>query len=403
MWAASSQKAARNAFGAAFSFGTARRARLAEAAWSRGDIEGARELWQSLAEDEPNNPDWVLKLSQAASANAELELAERILVDAHNRGVSNPEMESAITHYQRWRRRSNTAIDDAIAIVSDPKASPFKVFYSAVYLSSEGLLEPARTGLNRLLDNRRLAHSARAQLAALDVLEKTDANERPNMPGWLSPARSSAVVRAPGSDTVVIAFAPVGGLFGVPINVVHAMLPRGVNAIYLYDSKHLNHMTGTDRFGPGYQSMISGLRGMVAEMGARKVITLGPSSAGFTAIYAGLDLEADGVVAFSPPTNATLANMEKDGRFPQIRLRTSRETPEAMIDLRPRLENRTACSRIGIYYGDDQPQDRMHAEHLAGVRGVTLNPISGLGTHDSVSELVLRGQTDALERFVRGG
>jgi hypothetical protein len=391
----------RDGLGAAFSFGPAHSARLAEEAWSRGDMRAARKLWQSLADEEPYNPIWSLRLSRIASACGDHELAEKILLDAQDRGATNEELEMGVVHYQRWRRRSNTAVEDAIATVSDTDASPFKVFFSSVYLSSEGFLEPAREGLNRLVDNRRLGHSARAQLAALDILEKTDPRHRASIPGWLSPARNSAVVRAPGSDTVVVAFAPPGGLFGVPVNVLHAMLPADVNAIYLYDSRQLYHLAGTDRFGPGYQTMIAGLREMIADMGATNVITLGPSAAGFTAISAGMDLNAQGVIAFSPTTNTTLSNMEKDGRFPHIRLRTHELIPEMHRDLRPELENRQSCSRIEIYYGDDHPQDRMHAEHLAGVRGINLHPVSGLGTHDSVSELILRGHLDRLNRFIR--
>jgi hypothetical protein len=387
---------------AAFSSGVARRAWLADRVWLRGDMEGARKLWQSLSDEEPYNPRWALKLSLVARESGDTPLAEQILLDARDRGANSEELQSGIVHYQRWNRQSNAAVDDAIAVVSDPEASPFRVFFSSVYLSSEGLIAPAREGLNRLRDHRRLGRSARAQLAALEILESTDPRQRANIPGWLSPARNSAVVRAPGSDTLVIAFAPPGGLFGVPVNVLHAMLPDNVNAIYLYDSRQLNHLTGTDRFGPGYQTMLKGLRGMIDEMGATNVITMGPSAAGFTALQAGLDLKAQGIVAFSPPTNTTQANMEvKDGRYLHILYRSLREHPEFAKDLRPVLENRDSCPQIDIYYGEDQPQDRMHAEHVAGVRGIDLHPVSGYGDHDSVSEMVLRGKINLLSRFVR--
>lgn len=395
------RKSIEDGLNAAFSTGIARRAWLADKAWARGDMEAARKLWQSLSDDEPYNPRWSVQLSRVARESGDHDLAEQILLDARERGASSEELESGIVYLQRWNRRANAAVDDAIATVANPEASPFGVFFASVYLSSEGLLEPARAGLRRLTDHRRLGHGARAQLAALDVLEKTDARRRPNIPGWLSPARNSAVVRAPGSDTVVIGFAPPGGLFGVPVNVLHALLPPDVNAIYLYDSKQLNHLAGTDRFGPGYGAMITGLREMIDDMGATNVITVGASASGFTALCAGLDLGAQGVIAFSPPTNTIQSNMEKDGRFPHILQRSLREIPEFSKDLRPELESRMSCDRIEIYYGDDHPQDRMHAEHVAGVRGVNLFPVQGLGRHDSVSELVLRGKLDLLERFNR--
>lgn len=393
-------KSAARTLRTALSTGAARKARMAQAAWDRGDADLARTIWKRLEDAEPHSPIWPQKLSMVAGAAADHEAAEKILLAARARGASDDELDQSLIHFGRWRRLSNTAIDEALGIVAAPDASALKVFYAAVYLSSENLLEPARQGLRRLTGNRRLGHSARGQLAALDMLERMDPKARPTIPGWLSPARNAVIVREPASVTAVVAFAPPGGLFGVTVNALHAMLaPAGVNAIYLYDSRQLFHLGGSDRFGPGYGAMISGVRALLSDMGIRKVITVGASATGYTAIRAGLDLEAQGIVAFSPVTSMTVADMEIDGRMPHMKLRLLQHVPDLMKDLRPDVERRTHCARIELYYSGANMQDRTHAERLAHAPGVVLKKVPALESHDCVSELVVRGTTNILKAF----
>jgi len=381
--------------------GDALRAYRAQLWWESGDGARAEAAWRRLAQRSPANPDWPLWLSNAARTRGEFAAAERILVEARERGAGGPALEMTIEHYGRWLRRSNIAPAEAEALVNDPEAPPYRLLHASIFLSTEGRLDLARRGLARVADHPRHGRQARTELAALDSIER--AGLQLSLPGTLSPARPHVLVRQRGPDTLVVVFMPPAGGFGATANAIQAMLgAKPPNALYLYDSKALYHLAGTDRFGPGYSAMVEGLRRLAAELGVRRVVTLGPSAAGFTAIRAGIDIGADSVVAAGAVTSMTAEAMHADGRMPGTRTRLLDCVPEQARDLKPDLVERNGRTRVHLFYGDSNREDSMHAHHLSGVPGVTLHPIEDLGMHDPFGELLLRGRTDALEPLLAG-
>src|SRR4051794_17274654 len=126
--------------------GDAVRAYRAQLAWERGDSARAEADWRSLAERAPSNPDWPLWLSNAARTRGEFATAERILVEARDRGAAGPALEMTIEHYGRWLRRSNIAPAEAEALVNDPGAPPYRLLHASIFLSTEGRLDPAPRG-----------------------------------------------------------------------------------------------------------------------------------------------------------------------------------------------------------------------------------------------------------------
>jgi hypothetical protein len=381
--------------------GDAARAYRAQLAWERGDSARAEAAWRRLAGRSPGNPDWPLWLSNAAATRGEFAAAERILVEARERGAGGPALEMTIEHYGRWLRRSNIAPAEAEALVNDPGAPPYRLLHASIFLSTEGRLDLARRGLARVADHPRHGRQARTELAALDTLDRNGLQS--SLPGTLSPARPHVLVRQPRSDTLVIVFMPPAGGFGGTANAIQAMLGTDPpNALYLYDSHALYHLAGTDRFGPGYSAMLDGLRGLAAELAAARVVTLGPSAAGFTAIRVAIDIGADSVIAAGAVTSMTSAAMHADGRMPGTRSRLLECVPEQARDLKPDLVERGGRTRVHLFYGDSNREDGMHAHHLSGVPGVTLHPIADLGMHDPFGELLLRGETGALEPLLAG-
>jgi hypothetical protein len=133
-----------------------------------------------------------------------------------------------------------------------------------------------------------------------------------------------------------------------------------------------------------------------------RVVTLGPSAAGFTAIRAGIDIGADAVVAAGAVTSMTAEAMHADGRMPGTRSRLLESVPEQARDLKPDLIARGGRTRAHLFFGDSNREDSMHAHHLRDVPGVTLHPIADLGMHDPFGELLLRGETDGLGPLLAG-
>lgn len=378
--------------------GTKRTERLADFMAWRGDGMAAVEHWRALERQQPDCAAWPVKIAQVAKLRGDLDTAERVLLDARERGIEDERIELDLLRYARLSRRSNAALADAEAIVADPQASPAKIFFAAFHLLTQNLLEDARIGFDRVLADSAYGPLARGQLAAVELLMDMRSRGRPDIPGRVSPSQASVVVREPSSDTLVVGFALPEGTLGQPLNAVHAMLSStGVNALYLYDSRQVFHLSGTDRFGSGYAAMIEGVRALAAEMGVRRIVTVGGSATGYTAIRAAMDLDADGAVVFSPVTIMDPAFAPGQTRSAQT-LNLLRERAAAMMGmLRPLVRSRKSCPRIEVYYSGSNRRDIMHASHLAGLRGVTLHPVPGLARHDCATEMVRLGYRDLLK------
>ena len=222
----------------------------------------------------------------------------------------------------------------------------------------------------------------------------------PDIPGWDSPAESSILVREPSSDTLLVGFGLPSSGRGLSLNGLHAMLSStGVNARYLYDSLQVLHLAGTDRFEPGYLAMIDGIRALAAELGTRRLITLGGSATGYTAIRAALDLDADGALTFAGQSLMPAGVSPSLARSAHTIWRLRQHALPMMRDLGELIQAKQPGPRIEFYYSALNRRDRMHALNLAGLPGVHLNPIPGLARHDCLVEMARRGYRDLLVAF----
>jgi hypothetical protein len=368
-------------------------------AW-RGDGVAAAKLWRELERQQPDCALWPVKIAQVAKERGDLETAERVLLAARERGLDDEKIELDLLRCARLSRRSNTAVADAEAIVEDAAASATKIYYAAFHLLTQNRLAAARSGFLRVLEDRRHGALARGQLAAIDLVAARQAQSRFDVPGRVSPVQNSVVVREPSSDTLVVGFTLPEGTLGLPLNAALAMLSStAVNALYLYDSQQVFHLAGTDRFGPGYQAMIDGVRALADDMGTRRLITVGGSGTGYTAIRAGIDLKADGALVFSPGTLMDPRSNPAVARNAQTLHRLRERALPMMTTLRPLVKDRTSCPQIEIFYGGANLRDISHAGHLAGLPGVSLHAVPGFSRHDCLTEMARRGYRDLLKLF----
>ncbi|HEY4941137.1 MAG TPA: hypothetical protein VII56_06890 [Rhizomicrobium sp.] len=384
----------------ALSSGAKRTERQADAAWRLGHGLAAKRYWEELERAQPTNARWPTKIANVKKERGDIAGAERVLLDARDRGIKSEEVELGLLRYGRLCRLSNAALEDAEAVVADPGASISRVFFSAFYLTAHNRLESARRGFERTLGDTGYGPLARGQLAVLDLLVQNRAHGKPDIPGWVSSAQSSVLIREPSSDTLVVVFALPEGALGLPMNAIHAMLsPKGVNALFLYDSRQLYHLAGTDRFGPGYPAMLDGIRALAAELGTRRLITVGGSATGYTALRTAMDLEAEGALVFSAQTLMLPRANPGNARNAHTLLRLRENVLPMMNDLRQLLMAHKHAPHVEFYYSGSNRRDLMHAENLAGLPGVALHPIRTRGRHDCVSAMAALGYRDLLDRF----
>lgn len=353
----------------------------AQAHWSRGDAKAADRLWRRLEIATPDSSLWPLARANAARLSGDLFGQAEILAAAHARGVRNPMIDAWVDS----SRAGSDGVDDARALVDDTTTPAATLFQASIQLSSEAQLADARRGLERLLSDRRLGWEARVQLAALDLIEAFGTVS--TLPGWFSPKRSSALIRT-DSDTLLAVFLQPGGTFGVSGNAIHALLGAAPpNTLYLYDSRALFHLAGTDRFGAGYRAMIDGIRNCAEEIGALRIMTFGRCAPGFTAIRAGLDLEAERVVAISPVTTMATSEMSQDARAPVLQRRLAEALPEHERDVLPRLlqQDRTW---FDIFYNKAHRRDTDYAKRMAPAPKVSLFPLVEPDRRDPIQRML---------------
>lgn len=349
--------------------------------WSHGDAEAADRLWRRLERATPDSSLWPLARANAARLSGDLVAQGEILATAHARGVRDPMIEASIDSL----RSGDRGAANAWALIDDATTPPATLFQASIHLSTEGKLADARRGLERLLSDRRLGWEAQVQLAALDLAEAF--GTVPTLPGWFSPKRGSALIRT-DSDALLVVFLQPGGTFGVSANAIHALLGAAPpNILYLYDSKALFHLAGTDRFGAGYREMIDGIGVSAMEIGAKRIMTFGRCAPGFTAIKAGLDLGAVRVVAISPVTTMATSEMSEDARAPVLQRRLAEALPEHERDVLPQLM-RQDCTSFDIFYNRAHLRDSDYAQRIAVAPRVNLYPLDEPNRRDPIEILL---------------
>src|SRR5579872_2263748 len=129
---------------AAMASGAERHERMADHAWWKGEGPTALEHWREVERDQPDRPDLPVKIAKVVREQGEIEEAERILLNARDRGLKSDELDVALQRYQRLWGRSNSAIAEAEAAVANPDTAPDMVFFSAFYLLANNRLAEAR-------------------------------------------------------------------------------------------------------------------------------------------------------------------------------------------------------------------------------------------------------------------
>jgi tetratricopeptide (TPR) repeat protein len=166
----------------------------------------------------------------------------------------------------------------------------------------------------------------------------------------------------------------------------------GVTAIYLKDFARLMYRRGVRSLGDA-DATLAALRSLAQSLGADRTCAIGVATA--AAIRYGVQLEADRIVCFGAPTSRALAPVSAESVRNIIAQRLDRELSGFERNLKGFLESRRCSSKIELVYAEGMAIDKAHAEHLAGLPGVTLRPQIGTGDHAVLRWLAKRRQLSA--------
>jgi len=132
---------------------------------------------------------------------------------------------------------------------------------------------------------------------------------------------------------------------------------------------------------------------MLHRFRVKRLCTLGNCDGGFAAIRYGVELEADRVVTFSPPTHNpkdSLTKIEQARNF--MRNRLAAKVPPEMVDLKPFLESRSYHTQFELFYEEQDPRDRNQALRLSGLPGIRLHPQPWLTNHYLLRQFALKNR-----------
>lgn len=209
------------------------------------------------------------------------------------------------------------------------------------------------------------------------------------------------IVERQGAEQVVVVFS---GNEHVPF--AHVILQsylrrRPCHSIYVTDRRQLFGVGGLPGLGEDFPASVRSLRAVCDRLGARRRFCFGFSGNGYAAMRHAIELEADGVLAFSPPTRLNL-EPERVAAVAMIQ-RLHDHVPHMAEDLkRIYLESRRLPATT-IVYGAASDSDTRYALRMRSVPNVRLIPIPGFANHDSLSVSIVSGKLAGLLDLMLAG
>jgi hypothetical protein len=223
------------------------------------------------------------------------------------------------------------------------------------------------------------------------VLDRVPRRDDPQFRLNDDPGKDVQAVRTEGADTVAVFFCDKKRHLGLPLNAIHrwfAHLPASF--IYLRDLRALMFLDGVDSLGKGRKATLASLRDLIASLGARRVVCFGNSSGGFAALQYGLDLGAEAVLAYAGFTNLASEFIAHHRSGDAVAACLKHASADDCLDLRAVYSTAKAPPRTRIVFGENNWDDRVHAEHLSGLPTVMLDPLPEFNGHDALIEAICR-------------
>jgi len=215
-------------------------------------------------------------------------------------------------------------------------------------------------------------------------------------------SRELQVVRHAGARTAILCFCAGGSQrLGMPLNAFHRWVGRlPASVIYLRDFRNQFFLDGIPALGAGLQASLAGLRKILLELEAQRVLCFGVSVGGFAALYYGLQIRAArvaalcGAVTLEPGFNEHL-------RWTGAARRLTEGYPGLALDMVKEYTPASRAPQVSLVYGEQNWDDRLHAEYMASLACARLRPLPGFDGHNVVIELVRRGElAGLLDEFV---
>ena len=195
------------------------------------------------------------------------------------------------------------------------------------------------------------------------------------------------IVARDRAECALLLFCDAGHNLGIPVGDAHHLFARlNASLIYLRDFQHCYYVRGVSSLGTSYDETLLQLRHIVDSLGAKRILCCGCSAGVFGALSYGLDLQAEAVLCLAGATNLSPA-FNALSPLGQKASMLQAELPDRELDLARRYAAASRQPRVRIVYGDSCWDDRLHAEFMGRLAGVTLQSLGNVDKHNIVVEL----------------
>lgn len=250
-----------------------------------------------------------------------------------------------------------------------------------------GQLEAAEHNLRHLHTAGVRTRYSTNLLAVFDQLPPVDGT----LPFADDAGRDVQIVTREGADAVLLLFCGGARRLGLPLPLIHRWFGRlPASLVYLRDFRRALYMRGVQSLGADLASSVAALRDIVTQLRASRIYCFGTSIGAFASVRYGLDIGAQAVLAAAGYTNLTPSfNMYLRSRATAERLHAI--VPEENLDIRELYMAASTPPRVRFVFGEDNWDDRIQAENMAGVPSVEFLRLPACGDHGVVRELICRG------------
>ncbi|PWJ12921.1 tetratricopeptide repeat protein [Jannaschia seohaensis] len=263
----------------------------------------------------------------------------------------------------------------------------------AYALALEGRLEEAAALAQEVEETNVGRHASVRKELASAVIAKVPGPEARLRP--LIEDDGSEVVRSQPSQTGVtlLGLTDLAHQLGYPIRFVDAFCAAtGAASLFLRDHSYRLFIGGVGSLAPDREGTIEALRHELVALKTERLIVVGQSSGGFSALRYGRELGAAEIYGFGIPSSIERFLTGPDSRARALIGKLRRTFPPEDLDLRTILPQIPSRAPIELYYGEDRDTDRGHAEDLEGMEGVTLHPQAGFNAHQVMPRLIADGR-----------
>jgi hypothetical protein len=192
---------------------------------------------------------------------------------------------------------------------------------------------------------------------------------------------SATLLFAPseGATRLLLTFGGNTGYLMLPPPVV---MEPNMHVLALRDPLRCFAIAGLPGLGATYDHCLNSIRRLLMELDVDEIYCCGVSAGGYPALRFGLDLQADGVLAFSTPTTLDLAD-DPDApmsRYPQLSA-LYRRKPDIPLDLARAYRASRTRPRASLVFSPSNERDSWLARRMDGIGGVELEEVSPEADH----------------------